>query len=158
MLSLFWKITVLLNCRSNVCIQQFAHQNCCSMVSVVVSTLEYDPEGPGSNLGQHTKIFQYFFLLFGYFRLYGYFFPLNWFFFLNIYRKKIIKKRCVLLIVKCFEHIFEPSPNVLAGGRVVTAEPYIMRLHTVFGLYLACIKVRLHTAISRVDFVPWWMI
>ena len=35
---------------------------------------------------------------------------------LNIYRKKIIKKRYVLLSVKCFEHIFEPSPNELAGG------------------------------------------
>ena len=106
MLSLFWKKALLLNCRSNVYIQQCAHQNCCSMVSVVVTTLEYHP---GSNLGQHTKIFQYFFLLFGYFRFYAYFFPLNWFFFLNIYRKKIIKKRYVLLIVKCFEHIFEPS-------------------------------------------------
>ena len=32
--------------------------------------------------------------------------------------EKRIKKRYVLLSVKCFEHIFEPSPNELAeGGR-----------------------------------------
>ena len=30
--------------------------------------------------------------------------------------------------MKCSEHIFEPTPNELAGG-VVTAEPCIMRLH-----------------------------
>ena len=45
--------------------------------------------------------------------------------------------------MKCFEHIFEPSPNELAGG-MVTAEPCIMssllRRHI--------IKVRLHTAIT----------
>ena len=120
------------------------------MVSLVVSTLEYDP---GTNLAQHTKIFQYFFLVFGYFRFYAYFFPLNSFFFHNIYRKKIIKKRYVLLSVKRFEHIFEPSPNELAGDPV-TAEQCIMssllRRHI--------IKVRLHTAISRVDFVSWWML
>ena len=61
--------------------------------------------------------------------------------------------------MKCFEHIFEPSPNELAvgGGEgigLVTAEPCIMssllRRHI--------IKVRLHTAISRVDFVSWWML
>ena len=81
------------------------------------------------------------------------FFPLNLFFFLNIYRKKIIKKRHVLLSVKCFEHIFEPSPNELAGG-MVTAEPCIMSSL----LLRHIIKVRLHTAISRVDFVSWWML
>ena len=36
-----------------------------------------------------------------------------------------MKKRHVLLSVKCFEHIFEPTPNELAGG-MVTAEPCIM--------------------------------
>ena len=73
---------MLLNCRSNVYIPQLAHQNRYSMVSVVVSTLEYDPgalisapEALGSNLGQHNKMFEYFFLLFGYFRFYA-FFPL----------------------------------------------------------------------------------
>ena len=50
-----------------------------------------------------------------------------------------------MLSVKCFEHIFEPSPNELAGG-IVTAEPCIMN-----SLRRHIIKVRLHTAISWVD-------
>ena len=32
--------------------------------------------------------------------------------------------------VKCFEHIFEPSPNELAGG-MVTAEPCIEFSHRI---------------------------
>ena len=85
----------------------------------MVSRLEYTtPECPGSNFGKHTKIFQYFFLLFWYFRFYAYFSPLNWFFFLNIYKNKI-KKRYVLLSVKCFEHFLEHSPNELASFKLV---------------------------------------
>ena len=87
-------------------------------------------EAPGWNLGQHTNIFQSFSLVFGYFRFYAYFFPFNWFFSLNIYRKKIIKKRYELLIVKCFEHIFEPSSNELAGG--VGGSGHSRTMHYVF--------------------------
>ena len=77
------------------------------------------PTAPGSNHGKDTKIFQYFFSCLPYFRFYAYFFPFNWFFFLHIYKEKIIKKRWVLLSVKCIEHFFEPSPKELAVFKLV---------------------------------------
>ena len=65
------------------------------------------------------RTLQYFFSCFDTFDLMHIFFPLNLFFFLNIYKKKIIKKRLVLLSVKCFEHFCEPSPNELAAFKLV---------------------------------------
>ena len=85
---LFWKtflckIVLLLNCRSNVHIPQFELRNCQNAVGVVVSTLEYDAESPGSksNPGEGTTSVLYFFSCFDTFDFMHIFFSFTFIFF-----------------------------------------------------------------------------